>query len=377
MDKGERARAIGCWYGQLTGDALGSLVEFKTPADIAAAYPDGVRELHDGGTFDTLAGQPTDDSEMALALSWSLLDEGDFVDESVARHYVSWFATDPFDIGNTVRTAVEAGQRALENEEDVAPAMRNGANQASQANGALMRVSPIAIFGARRGDEWVARAAMDDALLTHPHPACRQANAVFAVTLARAIRGETDPRALYASAQDYAARMDAHPVVRGALRDAEDGPPRDFSDKMGWVRVALQNAFHVLLHAPSLEEGLVETVSRGADSDTNAAIAGALMGAVYGVSAVPAQWRAAVDSCEPDEDEEGVQRPRPSWLWPTGAEGLALSLLASGEEVSGGSHPEGDDDPDADAEADEHDLEAYAGGIPGVGETRGAGGDDE
>jgi ADP-ribosylglycohydrolase len=352
MDKGERARAIGCWYGQLAGDALGSLVEFKTAAEIAEAYPDGVRELHDGGTFDTLAGQPTDDSEMALALSWSLLDEGDFVEESVARHYVSWAATDPFDIGNTVRTATNAGLRALEHEDDVAPAMRNGANQASQANGALMRVSPIAIFGVRRGDEWVAKAAMDDASLTHPHPACRQANAVFAVTVARAIRGETDPRALYASAVDFAARMDAHPVVRGALRDAEDGPPRDFSEKLGWVRMALQNAFHVLLHAGSLEEGLVETVGRGGDSDTNAAIAGALLGAVYGASGIPAQWRACVDSCEPDEDEEGVKQPRPSWLWPTGAEGLALSLLASGQDVGAGghAHPEGDDDPDADAD---------------------------
>lgn len=356
MDKGERSRAIGCWYGQLTGDALGSLVEFKTAAEIAAAYPEGVRELHDGGTFNTLAGQPTDDSEMALALSWSLLDEGDFLEESVARHYVSWAATDPFDIGNTVRTATDAGQRALENEEDVAPAMRNGANQASQANGALMRVSPIAIFGARRGDEWVAKAAMDDANLTHPHPACRHANAVFAVTLARAIRGETDPRALYSQAQDYAARIDAHPVVRGALRDAEEGPPRDFSDKLGWVRVALQNAFHVLLTASSLEEGLVETVGRGGDTDTNAAIVGALLGAVYGAGAIPAQWRDCVDGCEPDEDEEGVFRPRPSWLWPTGAEGLALSLLASGEDAGG---VDGDDEHDAD-DRDESDEEADA-----------------
>ncbi len=357
MQKGERARAIGCWYGQLTGDALGSLVEFQSPEEIARAYPDGVRELHDGGTFNTLAGQPTDDSEMALALSWSLVDEGDFLDESAARHYVRWFETHPFDIGNTVSTATRAGQRALHADEAVAPAMRAGAMQSSQANGAMMRVSPIAIFGARRDDAWVIKAAMEDAALTHPHPAVRQANAVYAVTLARAIRGETDPQVLFQRAQDLAAQIDAHPVVRGALRDAEERAPRDFLDKMGWVRIAMQNAFHLLLRATSFEEALVETVGRGGDTDTNAAIVGALLGAVHGVHAIPSQWRECVDACEPEEDEEGVHRPRPSWLWPTGAEGLAISLLASGaeNETADAEQQDAQDEDDAREERDAQD----------------------
>jgi ADP-ribosyl-[dinitrogen reductase] hydrolase len=59
-------RAQGCLLGQLAGDALGSLVEFQTPEQIRREYPDGVRELADGGTWNTVAGQPTDDSEMAL-----------------------------------------------------------------------------------------------------------------------------------------------------------------------------------------------------------------------------------------------------------------------------------------------------------------------
>ena len=67
------SRAQGCLLGQLAGDALGSLVEFRSPADIRFQYPDGVRDLADGGTWDTIAGQPTDDSEMALALAESLL----------------------------------------------------------------------------------------------------------------------------------------------------------------------------------------------------------------------------------------------------------------------------------------------------------------
>jgi len=60
-------RAQGCLLGQLAGDALGSLVEFQTPENIRREYPNGVRELADGGTWNTLAGQLTDDSEMALS----------------------------------------------------------------------------------------------------------------------------------------------------------------------------------------------------------------------------------------------------------------------------------------------------------------------
>ena len=62
-------RAQGCLIGQLAGDALGSLVEFQSPEEIRRSYPEGVRELADGGTWNTIAGQPTDDSEMSLLLA--------------------------------------------------------------------------------------------------------------------------------------------------------------------------------------------------------------------------------------------------------------------------------------------------------------------
>lgn len=52
------SRAQGCLLGQLAGDALGSLVEFQSPNEIRRSYPDGVRELADGGTWNTVAGQP-------------------------------------------------------------------------------------------------------------------------------------------------------------------------------------------------------------------------------------------------------------------------------------------------------------------------------
>ena len=96
------SRAQGCLLGQLAGDSLGSLVEFKGPAAIVAEYPDGVRRLADGGTWDTIAGQPTDDSEMALLLARMLVETGRYEVEAASERYRFWLDSEPFDCGGTI-----------------------------------------------------------------------------------------------------------------------------------------------------------------------------------------------------------------------------------------------------------------------------------
>ena len=51
------SRAQGCLLGQLAGDALGSMVEFRRPEDIHRDYPDRIRKLADGGTWNTIASR--------------------------------------------------------------------------------------------------------------------------------------------------------------------------------------------------------------------------------------------------------------------------------------------------------------------------------
>ena len=63
--------------------------------------------------------------------------------------------------------------------------------------------------------------------------------------------------------------------------------------------IALQNAFFQLLHSQPVADGVVATVRAGGDTDTNAAICGALLGAVHGREAIPEQWRRMVLSCRP------------------------------------------------------------------------------
>src|SRR5204862_3060046 len=102
------------------------------------------------------------------------------------------------------------------------------------------------------------------------------------------------------------AKGPAHEAVK---RASKGGAPTDFFTHQGWVLVALQNAFWCLQHL-ELEEALVQTVGRGGDTDTNAAIAGALLGALHGKERIPGRWILPVLACRP-VGEPGALRARP------------------------------------------------------------------
>lgn len=326
-DAGRLSRAQGCLLGQLAGDSLGGLVEFDSAAEIKSRYPAGLRELADGGTWNILAGQPTDDSEMALMLARSIVQSQEYKPEAALDAYVHWYRSGPFDIGTTTSQALRAARRGWTPEERVEEA-RQHASRSSESNGSLMRISPLGIFAAGRpavAADW-ARA---DSGLTHPHQVCQDACAVFAAAIATVVAEGCAPKACYQAALEEAARSSVAAPVAEALQQAAERPPEEYERHQGWVLIALQNAFYQLLHAPSLEEGVVRTVMAGGDTDTNGAIAGALLGAVHGRGAIPAKWQRSVLSCRP-LPVSGASHPRPIEFWPVDCLRLAERLLVCG-----------------------------------------------
>ena len=309
-EEGTLARAQGCLLGQLVGDSLGSLVEFQTPEAIRSKYPEGVHDLADGGPFDLIAGQPTDDSEMALALARMLAVRGAYSQAQACKRYVDWLNSKPFDCGNAIHCGLTGKP-----------------DPASQANGALMRVSPLGIFGARYERERVTSWAEQDASITHPHPVCLQANALFASAIAFAIRTGCAPEPLYSEMLTWARAIPAEPTLLETIEGAREAPPADFMTHQGWVLVAMGNALWQLLNAPTPEEGIINTVMRGGDTDTNAAICGALLGAVHGRHAIPDRWIDTVLGCRPEDGTPGISPPRPPCYRPIDALELAQRLI--------------------------------------------------
>lgn len=310
------ARAQGCLLGQAIGDSLGAPVEGESAEAIAQAYPQGVRELADDGVRGSIAGQPTDDTEMALALARSMLADGRYDTQAALAAYRAWFATEPLDIGRTTQAALQGAPDA-----------------ASVSNGSLMRAAPIGVWAA--GDPVrAAAAAREDCALTHPNPVCADACAAYVAAIAAGIAGGSRDVMLAAALAHAAAGTTATTTATPAASAARSAIERaargeavpDFASDPGGVLIALQNAFFQLLHARDFEAALVATVGAGGDTDTNAAVAGALLGAALGIAAIPSRWVAPVLACRP-LNEAGAARPRPMQYWPDDLLDIAEALL--------------------------------------------------
>ena len=314
-------RSKGCLFGQVVGDNLGALVEFKAGSTIRRLHPDGVRDLEDGGQWNILAGQATDDSELALALARTLVCTGNYDDEATAAAYGAWLRSGPFDCGNTTAQALGPASDATAGLK--AAAARSSASMESQANGSLMRIAPLGIWA--RDPGLADRSARDDSRLTHPHPVCVDACGVLAAAIAEGLRSG-DRGAMIEVARAHSTTQE----ISGCLDDAISGTWPEVFDAhtMGWVLIAFRNAFCHLARGDAVEETLVTTVGRGGDTDTNAAIAGALTGAADGLGSFPRRWVLPVMACRPAGDL-GAAQPRPMIYWPDDLADLAEALVTA------------------------------------------------
>jgi ADP-ribosyl-[dinitrogen reductase] hydrolase len=309
------ARSRGALLGLAIGDALGATNEFKRLSSVP--FPkmnEGpVTELVGGGPHRVKPGQVTDDTQMACCLSSSLRIMNGFNAEDALARYRAW-VPHAFDIGNQTQAALSNGYPP-----DLCGKQVWLASQRKAAgNGSLMRTTPIGVFFAKNREELI-RVSMEDSALTHFDPRCQLACAALNGAIAAAInaRGPLKPEALVTAAEStltFAAARLAKPMrewvrevqeasdwLREDLKAARKDDPdvyasQEFNlfDQQGYVRLAFRLAFWELLHAPTFEAGVTDIANRGGDSDTNAAIAGALLGAFHGEEAIPHRWKSAL-----------------------------------------------------------------------------------
>ncbi len=316
VNDSNRERARGALLGLAVGDALGTTLEFERPVLTPPwRLLDGPhRDVTGGGPFGVAPGQVTDDTQMAITLARSLWRRGGFDRADVLRGYRAW-VPHAFDIG----TLTSASLARAASDPDAGRTVWEKSGRQSSGNGSLMRTAPIGVYfwndtGGRR------RAALEDSAITHFDPRCQLACAAFNAALARAIAAEEPgpPLALWQAADEELpaaaeAMRAAYPELGAAIVAGEEALRADLlaatqddpdlwdsiHAAQGFVRVAFRLAFWCLLHAPTFEAGLVDIANRGGDADTNAAIAGALLGAHGGESAIPESWRQRVLNVEP------------------------------------------------------------------------------
>jgi len=280
-------RVAGVLLGLAAGDALGAGYEFTTPP------PDAPIRMKGGGAFGWEPGEWTDDTQMAVCIAESAA-TGRLEAVEVARRFLDWYAADPRDVGGQTSAALGGAGSP----EGLAASARRHHQQNPHAagNGSLMRTGPVALAYLGEPDR-ITEAAREISALTHPHPLCGDACVLWCLAIDRAVRD---------GVFDLAGGLDRLPAERrdewaGYLAEAEAQAPGHFR-KNGYVVTALQAAWSAITHTaiPQDEPGrhpadtLVAAVRIGDDTDTVAAIAGTLLGARWGASAVPGEWRSLI-----------------------------------------------------------------------------------
>lgn len=272
-------RLYGTAVGAAAGDALGMPLEFRPAVPLDRL----VREMRPGRLP---AGSITDDTEMALALAESLAASGRLDPADLAGRFVCWFKTDPPDVGNQTRRVLSLIAKGLSWREAGEQAARQQPNSAG--NGSLMRCWPVAVAAWQDQPRLIEESILQSRV-THDHPDCNTACAFVNCMIARLIQGDT-------IRQSFEHSLNAVPltgqmqemVLAAALKERAALP------NTGWVLHTLESALWGLLTTGSFEEAVVQVANLGDDADTAAAVTGALAGAAYGLAAVPAAWRQAL-----------------------------------------------------------------------------------
>lgn len=292
-------RAVGALLANAAGDALGAPYEFQP-----ARGPELEVTMAGGGAFGWGRGEWTDDTSMALAIAEVAATGVDLRDEAALTAIVTrWhgWAQTATDVGNQTRSVLGATGRAGLSGANALAAAREHYERTghSAGNGSLMRTSPVALAYLDDADALAETAATVSAL-THYDPDATEACVLWCLAIRHAVlTGELDVRIgldrLTSERRAlWAERLDV----------AERSKPSDFANN-GWVVEALQAAWCAIATTPvpvdapaegvfaadHLRLALDAAVRSGNDTDTVAAIAGALLGARWGASAVPGVWR--------------------------------------------------------------------------------------
>jgi ADP-ribosyl-[dinitrogen reductase] hydrolase len=276
-------RYLGCLIGLACGDALGGPVEFVSREQMDERYPDGLRDFVGGGWLHLSPGEVTDDTQMALDVARSLCAHpaGDM--EDLASRFLAWRNSDPKDVGNTTRDALDRLALGARWNEAGEQAFRNRGPRNSAGNGAIMRCAPVAMRFRGQPDR-LRDVSIDVSQITHANPLCTWASVAVDQAIARLLNGQSITGAIERSTVG----IDIDEVIDAATL-AVTGE-RDAIQSGGFVLDTLTAAYWSLFRTDSFEDAVVTAAGLGGDTDTTGAVAGAH----YGYEGIPARWRESV-----------------------------------------------------------------------------------
>jgi ADP-ribosyl-[dinitrogen reductase] hydrolase len=295
-------RYIGVLTGVLAGDALGAPYETWSSERVLADFAvrgglvpfDYDDPWGKDGRFP--AGRPTDDSELTAVLGQSLCEtNGDEPDlyrrmrQCVIEKKSVLCGLPAYGFGGTTRKALaavtygESGLFAL-------------THVPIPSNGSLMRASPVALR--YHGDfEKVRGAAYRAGVLTHTHPLAIECTLVYTTILDEILKGAAFVRErnefeqiVRRARQSFEGALTERALIDYLDNHCFEKPAEPTRDRRGGALITLQVALWATRQSTSFRDGITRAVGFGGDTDTYAAVAGGLLGALYGYTLIPTEW---------------------------------------------------------------------------------------
>ncbi len=298
--------------GHAVGDALGVPVEFYSREELDEGP---VTDMKGFGTYPLPAGCWSDDTSMALAELDSLANGRADYDE-IMQNFVKWYNEDEytptgemFDSGNTCSTAIGNYFKRK-----MLPLDCGLSDEFSNGNGSLMRINPFVLFSLfNGGGELNLDLIRNGSMLTHAHVRSQIGCEIYAFILKELL---TDPNKASVSLglQKAYEELSEEPEISHYSRifDADfENTDRSLIKSSGYIVDTLEAALWCLLTTDSYKDCVLKAVNLGYDTDTVAAVAGGLAGALYGFDSIPEAWLDALK--RKDYIEEMCNRAGLNW----------------------------------------------------------------
>ncbi len=285
----------GALFALACGDALGCNLETLTQEEIRARVGRQT-EIVGGRTrndfYNWSKGAVTDDTEMTLVMAESLINKPQWDVWDCLQRFVRWFQGNPQGLGKTTIVALQTAATLNPVTDDFsAGAKRSWESVRSAGNGSVMRCSPLALVFANQPEK-LKQASLESCRITHEAPVCQATTLAYTRILAavmnQQVKNNQDLTQLLNTTADEVSAIDTETatVLRRIPTQAIEG-----LNPKGSSLNAMEVSLWAFYHLDNLEEALITLANLGGDTDTNAAVAGALFGAQYGLNAVPERWR--------------------------------------------------------------------------------------
>jgi poly(ADP-ribose) glycohydrolase ARH3 len=282
-----RDRFEGCLFGLAIGDALGGKFEAQSAEAIRARFP----------SVEKLIAYPqeeiwyTDDTQMAIGVCEALIEKGEIREEALCRAFVANYLPSR-GYGRGARAVLEA----MEDGGDYRQVAEQHFPGGSFGNGAAMRVAPVGLlFRDDRRRLW--EQARLSALPTHLHPLGIEGAQLLALAVSLcSVAEKFDRSAFFAEVLAACASAEYRTKIEAASRIQSPEELGELGNRIEALHSVPTAIASFALTPESFEETIGNVIFLGGDTDTLAAMAGALSGAYMGVGRLPGRLVGLLES---------------------------------------------------------------------------------